>query len=367
MKINNLILLAVALFSQNLFAQMLPVQGASDELIEKMAMHNKQVSRSKSALGPINFRSTTVLPFYEWDKTGYIVMSEDDFYGIAEEMKKVIAENIPANVTLIVYTQSSNKTYHKQIEDLYSKYIPKNQLKILQVPVSGSNDFWSRDNTPIPVWKDGKPALVDALYYYNFEPDKFMSKFFGVSMDSHNYFYEGGNFMANSKGDCLVVNRKKSYPGGVSDTAAIPDDIFKNLYGCKKLIRFKHLKGIGHADEVVKFVTDDIVLTDTKDYVDILKNAGFKVFLLPEPEYAYETYINSLIVNNVIFVPVFGENGDKAALDIYKNLNLGFKIIPINSRDLSTKGQGSIHCITQNYPPMPISDIVRNLNATLVK
>ena len=164
-----------------------------------------------------------------------------------------------------------------------------------------------------------------------------------------------------------VVNRKKSYPGGVSDTGAIPDDLFKTTYGCKTLTRFKHLKGIGHADEVVKFMTDDIVLTDTEEYVDALKKAGFTVNLLPEPDQAYETYINSLIVNDTIYVPVFGENNDQKALDIYKSLNLGLKIIPINSRELSTQGQGSIHCITMNYPPMPLYQVLSTLNATVVK
>lgn len=347
-------------------AQQLPVQGPSEEMIERMAQHNQRVSRSERNLGPM-YRSSSITPFHEWDKTGYIVMSDDDFYGIATEMKNTVAKNLPADATLIVYTQSSSKTYHKQLETTYSKFISPDRLKILQVPQSGSNDFWSRDNTPVPIWKDGKAALVDALYYYNFEPDGFFKNLFGLEMLKNDYFYEGGNFITNSKGDCVVVNRKRSYPGGVSDTAAIPDDVFKSRYGCKTLTRFKHLKGIGHADEVVKFMTDSIVLTDTEEYVETLKNAGFTVYLVPEPELAYETYINSLIVNDTLFIPIFGEKNDQKAVDIYKSLNLGYKIVTINSRQLSTQGQGSIHCITQNYPPMPLNQVIQNLKATVIK
>lgn len=359
--------LLITFFCSAAFAQQLPVQGASDQMIDNMAKHNQRIARSERMLGPIGYRGTDIKPFHEWDQTSFIVMSDDDFYGIAKDMKKIIAQNLPEDVTLIVYTQSSNKNYHKQLAETYSKYIESNRLKILQVPPSGSNDFWSRDNTPVPIWMDGKAALVDAQYYYNFEPDDFLKQVFGVDMLSHNYFYEGGNFMANSKGDCLVVNRKRSYPGGVSDTAAIPDNIFESKYGCKTLTRFKHLKGIGHADEVVKFMTDDIVLTDTAEYVETLENAGFTVYLLPEPDYAYETYINSLIVNNVIYVPVFGESGDQKALETYESLNLGYKIVPINSRKLSTQGQGSIHCITMNYPLMSLNDIIRDLNGTIIQ
>lgn len=362
------LIIIFGLMSAVVHAQTLPVQGASDEMIEMMAQHNQQVAATETTLGPIaRQRSGNIVPFHEWDKTGYIVMSDDDFYGIAEDMKRIIAENLPNDVTLIVYTQSTNKSYQKQLEATYSQYIPLERLKILQVPRSGTNDFWTRDNTPVPIWKDGMAALVDAKYYYNFEPDGYFKNLFGLEMLSNNYFYEGGNFIVNSRGDCLVVNRNRKYPGGTSDTGAIPDDLFKNTYGCKSLIRFKHLKGIGHSDEVVKFMTDDIVLTDTAEYVDTLKKAGFTVHLLPEPDYAYETYINSLIVNDTLYIPVFGESNDKKAVDMYKSLNLGLKIVTINSRNLSTQGQGSIHCITMNYPPMPLNQIVSNLRATIIK
>lgn len=356
-----LLFLFPLLISLNLLAQQLPVHGPSEEQIEAMALHNQKVASSEALLGPVGARSTNVVPFHEWDKTGFIVMSDDDYYGVAEDMKKTIAENLPAETTLVVYTQSSSSSYQKDLYDYYSEFRPKDKVVVVEVPQSGSNDFWSRDNTPVPVWEDGKLSLVDAQYYYNFEPDDFFKNMFASSLQAHDYFYEGGNFMANSKGDCLVVNRKRSYPGGVSDTGAIPDELFETMYGCKTLLRFKHLKGIGHADEVVKFITDEIVLTDTEEYVEKLENAGFTVYLLPEPELNYETYVNSLIVNDTVFVPVFGESNDQKALDVYKNLNLGYKVIPVDSRELSTQGQGSIHCITMNYPPMPVQNLVQRL------
>lgn len=343
-------------------AQELPGKRLSDEQIDRMALHNLSIAESEPNLGPMGFRSSDIKPFVEWDTTGYIIMSDDDFYGIAKNMKRTLAENLPSDVTLVVYTQSTSKSYQNDLSKYYSQFIPKERLVILEVPSSGTSDFWSRDNTPVPVWQDGNFSLVDAQYYYNFEPDQFLNKIFGGTFYSHNYFYEGGNFIANSKGDCLVVNRNRSYPGGVSDTGSIPDSLFETRYGCKRLIRFKHLKGIGHSDEVVKFMTDEIVLTDTEEYVETLEEAGFKVVLVPEPERNYETYINSLIVNDTIFVPIFGESNDQKALQIYEDLNLGYKVVPVQSRQLSTRGQGSIHCITMNYPPVPLSELKRTLN-----
>ena len=355
------------------FAQILPTQGPSDEMIERMAIHNQQVNRNTSSLKYFLNSSKEVVPFYEWDETGYLLMSDSDFFGIAREIKKTIAANLPNNVTLIVYTQSKSKSYQQQLKKKYTKYIPEEQLIILEVENStgdflpgNHHDFWTRDNTPVPVWVQGEPSFVDARYYYSFEPDTFLKDFFGISLSSHDYFYEGGNLVANSKGDCFVVNRKKAYPGGVSDTASIPDAIFENYYGCKRLTRLKHLKGIGHSDEVVKFMTDEIIITDTEEYIPILEKAGFEVYVFPEPDYKYETYIGSLIVNDVLYVPIFGEENDDKALQLYRDLNLGYKIVPISSRNLSTRGQGSIHCITMNYPPMEIQKITQHLNGRII-
>lgn len=355
-------IIAFMLVNVTSFAQTLKVHGPSEAKILEMARHNSELARAELALGPI-LPYANVKPFFEYDKTGYIIMSDDDFNGIARSMKQTIAQNLPVDTTLIVYTQSSDPRYQQRLLAQYSKYIPPDRLKILNVPESGDSDFWSRDNIPVPLWQNGKLAVVDARYYYDFEPDAFFAKLFQGALFSHGYYFEGGNFTVNSRGECLIVNRKR----GLSDTAAIPDDIFKIKYGCNTVTRFKHLKGIGHSDEVVKFLTDDIVVTDTVEYIETLKDAGYQVHVLPEAEYNYETYVNSLLVNGVLFVPVFGEANDQKALDVYKNLNLGFKIVPINSRDLSTQGQGSIHCITMNYPPVTLTEIMRTLKGKSIQ
>jgi agmatine/peptidylarginine deiminase len=363
-------LLAFA-FCTTTWAQQLPVQGGTPEMLRAISEHNLQQAQidqeARTLLGPVfGARSTDVLvPFAEWEKTGFIAFSDDDYYGIAEEMKAIVAKNLPTDTHLIVYTQSTNKTYHKDLLKLYGQYLDAARIHILQVPTSGSNDFWTRDNLPVPTWKNGKLALTDARYYYSFEPDAFFGTIFGADVMKHNYFLEGGNFMANSKGDCIVVNRKKAYPGGTSDTAAIPDDVFKNYYGCKNLMRFKHLKGIGHADEVIKFISDTVVVTDTPQYVATLQKAGFTVIEVPEADLNYETYVNSLIVNGTIFVPTFGESGDSEAIAVYEAA--GFKVVEVPSRELATQGQGGIHCITMNYPPTTLQAIAKTMNAVIIK
>lgn len=327
----------------------------TDAQIEAMARANAMQAMIDARL----LRPSTVAPkpFFEYDHTAYVVFSDDDFSGIASDMKRIIAQNLPSDVTLVIYTQSTSKTHQQQLLNTYGSYISRDRLKVVQVPRSGANDFWSRDNMPIPVMDTNRMALVDAKYYYNFEPDAYFGRMFSANVDRHNYFYEGGNFAVNGLGDCIVVNRKASYPGGVSDTAAIPDTIFRDKYGCKTLTRLQHLKGIGHADEVVKFMSDSVVVTDTEAYASILRNKGFTVVMLPEPQVEYETYVNALQVNDVLFVPTFGETGDQEAINTYKSVNPALKIVTIPTQELATQGQGGIHCITMNYPPAPLNAI----------
>lgn len=338
--------------SANLHAQIR--KGPTDEQIAAMARANAQVAEIQRKSGAL-FQRQNVRPFYEYGETGYLVFSDDDFSGIARDMKKQIAQNLPEDVTLIVYTQSTSKSYQQQLLNTYAGYMPRERVRVLQVPRSGANDFWSRDNTPVPVFSAGARALVDALYYYNFEPDNVFAQLFSAPISKHRYFFEGGNFMANALGDCIVVNRRQSYPGGISDTAAIPDEVFLNQYGCRSLTRLPHLKGIGHSDEVVKFMSDNVVVTDTHQYVRTLKQKGFQVVMLPEPDRDYETYVNSLQVNDVLYVPIFGERGDTAAVNAYRSVNPNLKIVTVSSRRLATQGQGGIHCITMNYPPGPLA------------
>ncbi len=343
-------------------------QSPGFDALKQVSEHNQKAAFFEEFTSEVKFddQSVQVLPFAEYQTTGYLFFNDSDYYGqVARGMKKTIAENLPSNVTLVVYTTVDNDIYLKKLKKKYLQYRDESQLIILKLPKTGTSDFWSRDNLPVPVWSEGVFTLVDARYYYGFEPDDFLVSLFSTSKTHHDFFFEGGNLVANARGECLVVNRKVSYPGGVSDTAAIPDSIFKNQYGCKELTRFKHLKGIGHADEVVKFMTDDIIVTNTPEYVNKLERLGYQVHLLPESGSQYETYVNSLQVNDVLFVPSFGKSHDQKAVEIYEDLNLGFKIVTVPSRRLAQRGNGGPHCIAMNYPPAALSEIIFSFKAKI--
>jgi len=196
-------------------------------------------------------------------------------------------------------------------------------------------------------------VVVDAVYGHRFEPDAQIAQFFGAGLEKHQYYYEGGNYMANAAGDCIMVNHGYH--------TQIPDSVFVGQYGCRQMIRLPFVDGIGHIDEHVRFVSEKVVVTDLKEYQDILQGKGFTVHMLPKPSGPYETYVNSLLMNDQIIVPVFGRSSDAQALAVYERL--GLKASGADSRSLSNQGQGSVHCITMTYPPAPMTKLLEALGA----
>lgn len=292
------------------------------------------------------------VPFAEYNPVGYVIISEHGEFN-SRNVKKTIAENLPPGVTLVVFTGNKSESHQKKIyESFASSMNSSNPLKVVYLP-RGDNGFWARDGVPVPVWSSSnlgqqKLAVVDAKYYHRFEADKEVSEMFGAQLVEHNYYHEGGNFLANTRGDCLIVDNERA--------VQIPDEVFLNKYGCRKTVRFPHTKGIGHIDETVKLINDDLAITDDKEYAEILQKNGFTVKMAPRPKNRYETYVNSLYVNGTLFLPTFKQSRDAEAVSLYESF--GYKVVTVDSRTLSNDGLGSVHCITMAYPPVPFNELL---------
>jgi agmatine/peptidylarginine deiminase len=92
-------------------------------------------------------------------------------------------------------------------------------------------------------------------------------------------------------------------------------------------------------------------MTDNTEYAREFEARGFHAVMLPRLRDWRETYVNTLLVNGVAFVPQFGQSTDEAALDVYRAQ--GFQAIGLPARNVARKGHGLIHCMTKNYPFLP--------------
>lgn len=300
-------------------------------------------------------RGESIAPFAEYEEAGYLVFSGDyDFNSKA--VKLGLVKNIPNNVDVIIFSSQKGAALDRIRKD-YENLIDPQRLHVVHIP-DGRNAFWTRDALPVPLNSTGNPAtpglrLVDARYYHGFSSDKFFADLFGAPLTRHNYYFEGGNFMVNRLGDCIAVDNEL--------VSKIPDEVFEESYGCKTMLRLPHIRGIGHVDETIKVIDDRVVMTDEVRYVDALNKAGFSTIMVPRAKRQYETYVNALLINNTMYVPVYNDLTDLEAIKVYEDQ--GYNVVPLETIQLSNVGLGSIHCITMTYPPLPLATVLSHLGA----
>lgn len=337
---------ALGLFTARAYGRENLKHGPSAEERKQIEAHNQKVF----ALGLKTPKARQERPFSELENAGYLFFSSETIFD-SGEAKRIMAKNLPKGVILVIYAEPGDNL--QAIRAQYSRFIDEDRLKVITLP-EASRGFWARDGLPVPVWTDAHQlSVIDARYYHRFEPDQQVAEKFSAPLYKHNYYYEGGNFMVNESGDCVMVDN--------SQANKIPLSIFENIYGCRRTIRLPFEKGIGHVDESVRFVRSNTVITDSENYAKLLRSAGLEVLKLPRPEGEYETYVNSLLINGTIFVPVFNQPTDREALRVYEQA--GLKVVPIETIALSNDGNGSIHCITMTYPPVPFDQLLNQLGA----
>jgi len=353
--VNTLLSLAAALLLSASAAQAnlrkaplthLPSADAMAKMLESNKLEATKIKKIKSSF------NTGALPFAEYHKAGYLIFN-DTFDFDSKKAKLTMAKNLPKDVKLVIYTENRNQYYTQNLLREFHKVISPSRLKLIHINNS-NNGFWTRDALPVPMIQySGDLSVVDAKYYHKFEPDFLISQYFYAGLDRHNFHFEGGNFQANSRGDCFIIDNKL--------VKEIPTKIFTAHYGCKTLTRLDHIKGIGHADESMKFIDDDTIITDSPEYRKVFESKGYTVHMIPRPDKEYETYVNSLIVNGTVYIPVFNEKNDQKAINVYKSL--GLKTVPIVTKTLSNQGLGSLHCITMTYPPVQFNELLGVIKA----
>ena len=341
----------ILLFSFNVYA--IPSKAPSQEQIQQMVDANELLSelnlivpRSSRGLDDEEFLrgvDVEIYPYAEYEKQKYFIFNDETHFS-SLQIKEEFLSNLPEGIIPVIYTKNQSPEFLNSLRETFSSFLKDpSVLRVVTFEGRGTA-FWARDTIPVPVLLKGesetKLGVVDAKYYHHYEPDKSVAEHFNADKFSHEYYFEGGNFLATTDGTCAVVN--------VSAVRRIPDNVFEKLYGCKDLIRFPHVKGIGHMDESLKFIGNNIAVTDLPQYEKMLSEKGFDVILFPKALQQYETYLNSVLLNDTVYVPVFGREEDDEALAAYRNL--GYHVVPINSYYLSNDGLGSLHCISMVYP-----------------
>lgn len=282
-----------------------------------------------------------------------------------------------------------------------------NKVKLVRQQTSGNLTVWARDWAPLSAkTNDGGIRLLDFNYYTSRKADDFTAQSFERLLDfdrlSVPVYNEGGNFMNNSEGHCMMTTRvtdANRVRERADDYILSARDI-QNLYGmsagCKKTTIFPRMpfEGTGHIDMWAKFMDDDTLIVSElrnevlnlyrgsertrtaqiqkylNDRASEIRAMGYRVIRIPIPGPVwsdsgdtFRSYTNSLIVNDDAIVPRYTKpayndlataNGtyiDEAfraryeaeTRSIYESFGYRFTWVPA---DGMIADGGAVHCTT---------------------
>lgn len=308
---------------------------------------------------------------------------QDKFGEIAANMTRYqrVRINAPENMHMGIRLSIADNEGALNMVDLYNHQ---------------TNDVWCRDHGPIFIKNDatGQVSITDWKFdgwggkfeagLDNTIPEKAAEV---LKMDRYvsDMVLEGGAIETNGKGllfttEAVLLNPNRN--GGKARKKEEVEKELKAMLGVTDIVWFK--KGIegddtdGHIDDLVRFVRDDAVicmveskendpnykvLKQIREQLDDVRTAdGSKLEIIEiEMPNALEakdwrlsrlpaSYANFLIVNNAVFVPIFGQKKkDAMAEDKIAECFPGREIISVTCKDLVMEG-GALHCIAMHQP-----------------
>ncbi len=226
----------------------------------------------------------------------------------------------------------------------------------------GAKDIWARDYMPVKT-KSGKyvsfryePNYLadDPLLRTNFKAD--IAPHFTLPVTYSNINLDGGNVVFSpSKVKAVITDRVFSEnPEYDKNTLA---SVLEKLLEAEIVI-IPSLKSdmTGHADGVVRFVSENTVIGNASPYKNgyeqrvkrVLEKCGISVMDFPYFDSkwisAVGSYLNFLETEKHLFLPVFGDALDETALKCAREI-FNKKIIPVNINEIAEEG-GGLNCIS---------------------
>jgi agmatine/peptidylarginine deiminase len=218
------------------------------------------------------------------------------------------------------------------------------------------------------------------------------AEYFGINYYGLGLIEAGGNMLLDGQGAVIVSN--VIFDGSQGFDPNLTQDqleqYFLDYFGVHKVIVTPHLINdrTGHIDMFVKLINDTTVIvgeyenqsagfSGNYDICNQVANqlanetngAGrpFNIIRMPMPPYnngITYTYINSLIVNNKVLVPIYGFStefaNDDSVLALYETIMPGVEAVRFDCNQIIL-ANGAIHCIAMKVPALPETIACGNL------
>jgi agmatine/peptidylarginine deiminase len=260
-----------------------------------------------------------------------------------------------------------------------------------------TNSVWIRDYGPWWIIEpENSRAIIDLIYNrprpLDDEYPESAAEYFGINYYGLGLIEAGSNMLLDGQGAVIVSN--VIFDGSQGFDPNLTQDqleqYFLDYFGVHKVIVTPHLinDGTGHIDMFVKLINDTTIIvgeyenqsagfSGNYDICNQVANqlanetngAGrpFNIVRMPMPPYnngITYTYINSLIVNNKVLVPIYGFStefaNDDSVLVLYETIMPGVEAIGFDCNQI-IPANGAIHCIAMKVPALPETIACGNL------
>ena len=252
-----------------------------------------------------------------------------------------------------------NPQYSSSAENLFSALHDSGEKFTL---FDGAKDIWARDYMPVRT-KSGQyisfryePNYLadDPQLRTNFKAD--IAPHFTLPVTYSNINLDGGNVVFSpSKAKAVITDRVFSENPEYDKNTLLTE--LENLLEAEIIIIPSLISDMtGHADGVVRFVNENTMIGNASPYKSgyeqkvkrALKKHGISVVDFPYFDSkgisAVGSYLNFLETGKHIFLPVFGDAQDEAAVKCAKKV-FDKEIIPVNINGIAEEG-GVLNCIS---------------------
>lgn len=233
-----------------------------------------------------------------------------------------------------------------------------NEFRLIQ----NTRDIWMRDFMPVRT-KSGryasfryKPSYLSGTPELCTEYQRDISSQLGISVTYSDINLDGGNVVLSPSRKQAIISDRVFSENPFCDEAMLVRELESLLEARVIIIPSIKSDMTGHADGMVRFVDENTVIgnrTNHKNGLEqrikwVLQCHGLKVIDFPYFSEGWTSaagcYLNFLETERDIFMPVFGCEPDKEAVNMAEKLFCK-SIIPVNIRGIAEEG-GGLNCIT---------------------
>ena len=363
----------ISIFSAQLCSQNLPRNLTVEE---QSRLH--EIGTSRTITDPPD---SIVYTPAEFDSVAGIIFAWEAYSTLLTELIKEVAEEDTAWVVV------DNTSEENSVSNTLSNAEVNMDRVVFQV--IPTNSVWIRDYGPWWIIEpENSRAIIDLVYNRPRPLDdaypESAAEYYGINYYGLGLIEAGGNMLLDGQGSVIVSN--VIFDGSQGFDPNLTQDqleqYFLDYFGVHKVIVTPHLinDGTGHIDMFVKLINDTTVIvgeyenqsagfSGNYDICNQVANqlanetngAGrpFNIVRMPMPPYnngITYTYINSLIVNNKVLVPIYGFStefaNDDSVLALYETIMPGVEAVGFDCNQI-IPANGAIHCIAMKVPALP--------------